>query len=314
MFRRKSSLVAALALLACGCVEGEQVFTLNPDGSGKVQVDLKMPALGAIDFGAPGGPQKKPQTVNEIRLASLDKVLSGSKGFVAWKDVSGTIEPDGRFRFKGTGYFEKLDKIQVEATMSLPAQLDTRGNGSLVLNFGDGNFKMDAGGPLNPTGDPLPGPDATDKELDEYILKQRVQYQAMRWMFRTMFSDMKLKNVYRLPGDVSGVTVFAAEGKRGVSFRMEGDEVIKKIDKAFLLEDKVFRKLVREKRKLDPFALLDMTGFEWHKARATVAKGAQPQFDFAQESKEARDGYPALRKQLGLGEEKKGFGGDPFEK
>ena len=36
----------ALALAAAGlsgCVEGEQTFTLNPDGSGKVRIDVVMP-------------------------------------------------------------------------------------------------------------------------------------------------------------------------------------------------------------------------------------------------------------------------------
>ena len=40
-----------------------------------------------------------------------------------------------------------------------------------------------------------------DKEIDEYMLKQRVEYQKVRPLLELVFNDLKIKTVLHLPGE-----------------------------------------------------------------------------------------------------------------
>src|SRR5688572_6419521 len=111
-------LLACLACLpALGCVEGEQTFILNPNGSGKVRVEAVMvapyPAF-PVPFGdpAPGKEKNRPGevSVEEARRESL-KMLLTPNTVDAWKDVSAEFAPDGRLKFSGTAYFKSLDEF-----------------------------------------------------------------------------------------------------------------------------------------------------------------------------------------------------------
>jgi hypothetical protein len=317
----KTRAVPALGLLSmflAGCVQSEQVFTLNPDGSGKVAVTLVTPlnpfeqALGG--GGPPGG--KKLSLADKKRMF-VDKLLSSAKGVDAWKDVSAEFTREGLLKFQGTAYFKDLEKFKFESGGGSPVKLVREGGGALRLVFMPEALKSD----LNPGGNRDEEPDLRKlkgKELDEYILSKRVEYQATKGLFTALLTDLKYTFVYRLPGDVSGVKVYRTEGKRSVALTLEGNKILKAMNDLMTRDDDSFRKELLAGALIDfrgdTAKSLKALGLNWHEAAAVVPRPGGPQFDYAKESAAAREAYPALRQRLGLGEEKKGPDLPQFDK
>jgi len=300
-------LAGCLPVLA-GCVEGEQTFTLNPDGSGKVRVDVVM--VPPMDPLGGGQDAKKPadKTVDDFRQDSL-KILLDAKGIDAWSDVTAEFAPDGRLKFAGTGYFKKLEEYEIKNVMFLGSgghALTGKPGGPLTLAKSKDKDKKDADGPdLKPGlgGDKTPEQIAkmTDTELDEYILKQRIQYQQMKPMLRMMIGDAKVKTTYKLPGEPEKVIGLKREGPQSVSFVIDGNRLLAAIDKLFALDNKEMRKLYRagpgaEMKLLGEFADINA------EVNITIPKPGKAQFDYDKEVKAAKDAYPMLRKKLKLRE------------
>src|SRR3954447_13745848 len=136
MKNRAVAAAGLVCLLLTGCIQSEQIFTLNPDGSGKVAITLVAPfnpfeaALGG--GGPPGG--KKPSLADKKR-AFVDKLLSTAKGVDAWKDVSAEYTPEGLLKFQGTAYFKDMRQLKTDPGSGAPAKLERGPDGSLRLGF-----------------------------------------------------------------------------------------------------------------------------------------------------------------------------------
>ena len=299
---RRFSLAFSLAALGMvGCVEGEQTYTLNPDGGGKVRIDVVMTPPGFFDLGPPG---QEPDTLDGMRQKALRTVLQ-SKGVAAWKDVAAGFATDGRFKFAGTAYFDKLDDLELKGTMTEKGfTLAPRPKGGLV--FGPREHGPD-GSPL-PEPSPFGGkerktPDEykkmPDAELDEHILADRVRYQAGRPLMRATLAGVKMKTTFVLPGAVKDVAGFKADGAKLV-LEMSGDQMLAAMDKLFAKPDAELRPLYRTPGAIDAAADEALGHLGDGKFRAAVPAPGGPQFDYAAEVKAARAAYPALRKALKL--------------
>jgi hypothetical protein len=298
---RRITLIAAwlACLVSLGCVEGEQTYTLNPDGSGKVKFDI----VTAAPFDPLAGPAAKTDdTIDGLRTKAIKGILE-SPGVAAWKDVSADFAPDGRLKFVGTAYFKQLDTfgIQNMAFLRSDFALTPGADGSLTL-VRSKKDPMNKGG-LTPNRPGKKSPDElaklTDPELDAYIMRERVEYQSIKPFIIGMLTDAKLKTTLVLPGEVGGVRGFQPEGKNGVSFVMDGNKLIVAANKLYAQDNEAFRKMYRSGKTPDD--VLESFGVP-DRATATVAKPGKPQFDFEAEVKAARDAYPDLRKKLKIGE------------
>ncbi|MDB5313069.1 MAG: hypothetical protein JWO38_7271 [Gemmataceae bacterium] len=317
---RRFTLVAAylLCLTAIGCVEGEQVFTLNPDGSGKVKIDVvTAPPI------EPFGPQGKPgedETIDGLLRKTIRPLLT-APGVTAWKDVTAEFVPDGRLKFVGTAYFKKLDDLDLKINPLLGSQfgLGTGPDGSLTLAR---KKKSKAGNaPDNPgfllgTGKKTPEELAKmpDEQLDAYIMKERVGYQSAKPFVLAMLTDAKVKTTFILPGEPGSVSGFKTDGQK-VYFQLDGNKAITGINKIYALDNAALRKVYRSKE--EAAALVEaMIGFAPDdSAKATVAKPTGPQFDYDKEVKEAHAAYPELRKKFQLGDDVRlPVGSVPFPK
>src|SRR5262249_10909732 len=108
MNRFRLASLGLFCLAAAGCVEGEVTYTVNPDGSAKVNVDvgtLVPPPL----FGSGGGPvAKKPgeETLDDVLRQAIRPTLE-MPGVAAWKDVSAEFLPNGKLKFAGTAFVKR---------------------------------------------------------------------------------------------------------------------------------------------------------------------------------------------------------------
>ena len=300
---------AALALAALGlsgCIEGEQTFTLNPDGSGKVRIDVVMapPAEFAV------GPAKKGRpTLDEARQQSLKAMLKG-QGVTAWKDVAAGFTPDGRFQFAGTAYFDKLDRLEFQNTGFLLGSRFalTPDKGGLVL----AKKSARPGGPPGPDGpSPFGGPGRKsaaelaklpDADLDAYILGDRVQFQGTRPMLLAALARGKMKTTYLLPGVAADAVGFKADGVKLVH-ELDGDKMVAGMDALFSRPDAELRPVYRKAGGLEAAAVAAFGVLPDDACRAAVPTPGGAQFDYAAEVKAARESYPALRKALGVADD-----------
>ncbi len=139
MRRLTSAAVLLACLTALGCVEGTQTFTLNPDGSGKVRIDVVMvPPIeltpsSSGDRKAEKG-KKKDESLDQM-LAKQVKGFFDAKGVDAWADVSASYALDGRVKFAGTAYFKKYEKLEITNVFLIgsPIRLAPQPDGSLIL-------------------------------------------------------------------------------------------------------------------------------------------------------------------------------------
>src|SRR5262249_37217646 len=104
-----------LCLLVTGCVEGEVTYTINPDGSAKIQFDV-VTVKPPTPFDP--GPKNADEPLDELLRKAIRQTLE-TPGVVAWKDVSARFQPDGKLKFAGTAYVKRLEDFETGAG-SLP--------------------------------------------------------------------------------------------------------------------------------------------------------------------------------------------------
>src|SRR5688572_5727338 len=128
---RFAGLLLLAAALPAGCIQGEQTFSLFPDGSGKlvVHVAIKKQVLTMIEemsksFGGKtpdGAPIQNPFTA----FHDPKKLVRDSEGIVAW--VPGAIQDDGEWvRTRVMGYFEDINKVRLYSEKTGPNGATTR--------------------------------------------------------------------------------------------------------------------------------------------------------------------------------------------
>jgi hypothetical protein len=310
MRRHAIPAVGLLGLLLTGCIQCEQVITLNPDGSGKSAVTLVTPLNPLEQAFSGGGPQGgKKLTLADKKRRFVDKLLSGTIGVEAWKDVSAEFTPEGLLKFQGTAYFKDMQQFKMESIGGLPVKLERQRDGSLRLVLNPENLQRDVNKPRDKE-EPADLKKLSDKELDEYILTKRVEFQGAKALAIAMLTDLKIKNVFHLPGDVTDVRGYKVEGQRALSLTIDGNKILKGLNELMRRDNAFFRKELRAGNILVDFSgdsakLLKAFGLDWYDASAVVKRPAGPQFDYAKEVAAARAAYPALRQRLGLEEEKK---------
>ena len=271
----KTALAACFLMLLPGCVEMTQTITLNPDGKGKMKIEIKVAAydldMGAA-FGAPG--EKKVKSLDEIKKDAITKFVSESKGVTAFKDVSVNWTRDGKLHMVGTAYFDKLDDLNrekeekgppnpgnIEPSSTFRASFEVTIDKSGTMRIAAKNQGIQEGvNPLKEQEKPVDLAKLTDKEAEEYLLKQRVEYQKIRPFFEMMFNDLKITTVLHLPGDISEVKGFKKDGARTVSQSIEGAVVLATMKKMIMMDGAELKKLMGTNGEKDLKRLLGSAG------------------------------------------------------
>jgi hypothetical protein len=304
------ALCVGLLTLLPGCVELTQTITLNPDGRGKMKIEL---VTAAYDFdfnpmpGAPGGKKKK--SLDDLKREAITKFISETPGVTAFKDVTVHWTRDGKLHMVGTAYFERLEDLDKAANApkegfnvqspnfrsSFKVAVD---KGTMSITAKNQSVKEGIN-PLEGDGAAVDFSKMSDKEIDEHLLAQRVEYQKFRPLMEMMFNDLKVKAVLHLPGDIVEVKGFKKEGKRTVSQTLEGKAFMAVLTKIIMMDRDEVKKLAASKSEKDLMALIGPLA-SYADCAVTINNLGGPQFDYDKEVREARAAYPALRKALGL--------------
>ncbi len=303
------ALLAGLVLLAVGCVESTWTYTLNPDGSGKVELDaLMQSALGMSDvFEGKSNPFE--DDPDELAKKVAGKILAKSKGVAAWKDVSTGIADDGRVSFKGTAYFPDLAEVEISGdpfpTSLLKPKLTREDDARLVLGLQVGDIKEELTGEPEAEGPTEPEKEPTEEEVTLGVKKGKIAYQTIKPIATAFLSTMRTEIVVRLPGEAEEVSNFKRDEDGALRLVFDGPRLLGVLDE--LAETDASKwyefaiKLKEEKRpdKEMLWHLNELVFGEKGAVRAVVAGEVKPLFDYEAEVAEARSDHDGLLEELG---------------
>ncbi len=275
-------IVAAFA--AAGCIESEQDYTLNPDGSGKVAVTW---AHAPLDMG-PG--DRKP---DEAAKKAVKDEIEQCEGVDAWKDVTWTLRDDGKVQFKGVAYFKDLSKLHLHLQgMKLTRLRHVKEAGGLavVLEFGD---KAE---------DRKPEP-ISDEDAKAKVKTERAQYQQSKPLFESMLKELKSRVKVSLPGAVGAASNFKKAGGSAVECTLEGKALFKLLDE-LMMDDAWLTKQIKERGGLKGGPITDEASMqklfgEKGPVRAATSGALKASFDYEAEAAPARAAMAELLKKFG---------------
>ena len=285
--RLASAALMAAAVVVAGCIETEQTYILNPDGSGKVVVESKFQPGPNIDLG--GG---KPDPKSQMKKTVLE-ILKQSEGVTVWKDVSYSLLDDGRTRFVGTAYFKDIRQLELHNMQMFKFAWSTSGGkGVLALRSEEkGKHKQEM----------------TEAEIQAAIARQRAEFNRNKPLMTAFVVQLKAEATVRLPGAVTEKSNFApGTDAQTLTIGFTGAKMLAAMD-VLLKDDAAMRKIVMAGEKVGEgkASQTDEANevlFGQKGPVRAVATGMKPQFDYATEVAQARKGYRAMLKKLGLEE------------
>jgi len=293
MKRRMGSIFSVLVLLPviflAGCLEVEDEYTLNPDGSGKV---LHRAWFQNVNLNLTGN---EPDPEKQMRDA-VQTLLTESEGIEAWKDVQFQLGSDGRIHFSGIAYFSSMNDVKFKhggiSADLLSFSWEPQPDGTAVLGLRSDEGVED---------DLAPGVEIDDMEAE--MARQRASYLQMKPMMTGMMGGMKARATIRLPAEPASVSNFQQLEDGSVSIALDGEKLIENIN-AFIMDDERIKEMILEGKSIqDAQEMEGMMAREIFGAdgpvRVVVGPG-QPLFDYAAEVSAAQAAFPDLLENLGL--------------
>jgi len=280
------------AVLLSGCFETKDEFTLNPDGSGKVVHESKFQNMNLS-----GDNEATEESLKE----AIAKVIEGTKGVGAWRDVSYKRLDDGRLYFKGTAYFKNLSQLDIPNQTQLEFDWKTGmgGNGVLTLrtNKGGGHegFKVEK-----------KSVDLTKLSPDERakkIKEERAKFQQMKPMMAGFMGTMKHEVILHLPGQPVSQSNFTKDASGALHLVFDGAKLLDAMDKLINDDAWVAKNLGSfspgaDKPAMDEEVNAAMFGSK-APVQAAVTGATKPAFDYAVEAAAAKKEFAKIQKQLG---------------
>jgi len=287
MKRRPSVLPAVLALALAGCLDQDNEFTLNPDGSGKVKIKCVAASVG-FDIG-----EKK--TPDELLKKNVRETLEGSEGVDAWSDVVAGLRDDGKMSFAGTAYFKDVEQLKLKVmgvTGSGPELAVRKEKGALIVQL-SGDKKEPK--PAQPPGN------LTEEQIKARMKEERAKYQQGKAVMESFIKDVKLRTRFNFPGAVGEVHNFKKMGSNSVEIAFDGGKLLQVLE-ALMMDDAFLRKAIVEDRDVassgpDEEGLFVEKMFgEKAPVMASTQGPLKPAFNYEAEAAAARKNQPDLLK------------------
>ncbi len=282
----------ALVLALTGCIEIYDEYSLNPDGSGKVERRTVVSGMAFEAFG--GGGDAKTQARQNVR-----EMLNDSTGVEAWKDIRYEVRPDGKTEIFATAYFSDLNALDLAGGMGGPSdrpRLERHPDGSLTLTLAEDEEDPE---------EPMDMPERDEAELLAEVERSRSEFQASKPFMQAMLGGMVLDTAFRLPAPPSEFNNFRQDGDL-LRVTLKGEDMMSAIetlmqDTDWMLEQARLGRgddLMSGTGETD--RLNEMVFGAPGPVRAEIPAGAAPLFDYATEVAEAQEAFPEMLAALGM--------------
>jgi hypothetical protein len=288
MRRSAVALSALLALTLAGCLDLDEEYSINPDGSGKVKVRC---AVTPMRFTAA---KKSPE---ELLKADVRETLEKCAGVDAWKDVTAVQRDDGKVEFSGTAYFKDFTKLKLTVMGVSSSMLKTmvaRDGGALTVTVTP--EQRDA-----PPAEPVK---LTEEQIQAKIKQERAKYLQSKPMIETFLKEAKVATRFNLPGAVGDVRCFKKTGPKSVEIRMDGAALLGAVDQ-LMKDDAFLRKSVESGHDIDKSGppmddvLIEKLFGQKGPIKASTTGALAPVFDYEAEAAKARAGMAELTAKYG---------------
>jgi hypothetical protein len=253
-------------------------FTVNPDGSGKVAIEIVMPPFAA----APGQPGAAAMVRQRAGV-----IVQKAAWAETWTDVAFAETEGGGARFKGTAYFKDLAAVGIGWALvkGMTWSKDAAGDATLSLNLHD------------PPPPPAKLPQLTDEQLAQRMAMARQAYAQVRgFVSPSPLARMKMCLTYRLPGKLAAAGGFEKAADGSLQWTMDPDKERLAADAAMADDDFVKTCIMLGR---EPTLEAREKGTRTVRT-ARVAGEMKPPFDYQAEVKAAREAYPKMMEKSGL--------------
>ncbi len=274
-----AALFVLAAFTAAGCLESEQTYVVNPDGSGKVTVVTYQKPFNL-------GEESKPAKDGARKLVA--EVIEGSTGIEVWKDVSCKVLADGRMEFKGTAYFSSLENVDLKSVGLTPIRLVRDGQTMNILYGKERNNDV--------TSDPV---QLTEEEIQTRADSMKQNFAMAMGMMKMLFENLRERITVRVPGKITGLSAFTSAGPNAAAIELKGSRMLSVLDSITSGPDFWREQVIAESsgKKQDKDKEMRRAMFGYDQPSMTVnTAGAAPLFNYAAEVAAAKKGYPALLK------------------
>jgi len=231
-------LVLTILFLA-GCIDTDDTFTINPDGSGKVIHKALIPS-DSMQFNLGEELSEEEKFQNAVK-----DELTKAKGVDAWKDVTFAKEGES-IRFEGTAYFKNINKLKFHnsgVTVGMYNDLKfSEDSGYMTIEIMSDKSKKDEKEVAVDT--PL-----TEEEVLAKIEEQRAEYAKSRLMLAGLMQAVHRKRRFYLPGTSVEVSNFQKESDGSFLNDFQGSKMIEIMD-AKINDDDYMRKEIEEGRNV----------------------------------------------------------------
>jgi hypothetical protein len=289
-------LVVGVAVIA-GCVEEKKEYTINPDGSGKVNCDI---VFAPFNLNFDGGEDASSES--QVKEA-VEKILDDSEGVDAWQNISFELTDEGKIHFIGTAYFADINKVKIKSggfNSNQSTIFSRDGAGRITIEI-KGDSDSEDSGEKDKEAEKL-----TEAEVSQKVKEMRLQYNKSKPMMLGMLGTLKSEMVFHLPGRIEEVSNFTKVDDSTVKLTVEGAKMLAAMDK-MMADDKLLAEQVRTgKNPMQSGPGDELRGNEMlYGQRApvrVVAVGGKELFDYKAEVATAKANYKAMLKGLGFGE------------
>jgi hypothetical protein len=273
-----------LSLSLCGCFKAKEDFAVNPDGSGKATCEMQV-TLPQAD---------KPEVASEQArqiAANLVDQSAGVTGVTAWKDVTFSGDKDGKIAFKGTAYFQDINKFKLSDEVS---------DGAASIQWkpaADGSVQLELAFHFASEPAPKDAPKLTEEEIKKKIADAKLVMAKDLAEQTQVLGDVQLVWTFTLPGPVEKSVNFQAVADKPNTVRLvfDGKKMIELL-KAISEDEAAMRANIVAGK--DPAGPPDPEVFNEKvfgtKGPITVSfkPGNKPLFDWAAESETAKKAMP----------------------
>lgn len=283
--------VLSLALLAAGCFETKQVITLNPDGSGKVEIDALL-AVSPMMAAAGGG---KAPDANLIAQQSVRQMVTDSQGIDAWSGVSADVTKEGKVHIAGTAYFSDLAKVKVEGVPGMQAKWTKDGKDMVLEAVMESPEEGEKPEPAKAN--------LSDEEVAKALKAKREEWAMQKMMAAQILGSLRMEVTFVLPGKAGEVNILEKTDKGHLRLVMEGKKMLEAMDK-IMADDKIMKESIKAGK--DPMkdggsdAMMEAMYGKKGPIRAKTTGDLKPVFDYKAEMEKAKAAQPAMMKALGL--------------
>lgn len=273
-------LAVVLAVALAGCLDLEQEYTFNADGSGKVVVHSIFPPT-MFEFG------EKPGKPEDTMKKAIRDELQKAQGVDAWTDVSGSLRDDGKIEFRGTAYFKDYSRLKLhnQGTSGPITGLTMTGDATGWVLEAKPESKGKAAAPAEPV-------KLSDEELKTRFKAERAKYQQMKPFLESFLKESRVRVRMNLPGKVSEVSVLEKPGDSTIAMDVEGKKLIKALDD-MIMDDAFLKKMVEsgkdlDKSEPDPDLVIEKMFGKKGPVRAVVKGPLKDQFNYEAAAAPAR--------------------------